>query len=101
MKDVDVVNVSAVAEQEPTSGLGDDLKVGGKRSVSDRRVRQDFDVVGLVGDQTLDGDKVRTPHNLLLPDVDVLGRVHRVVDSVPHDLPVSLLRLVPVDHSRG
>lgn len=85
----------------PTSSLGDDLKVRGKRPVSDRRVCQNFDKVGLVGDQTMNGDKVGPPYNLLLPEVDVLAGVHRVVDSVAHDLPVGLLWLVPVDHSCG
>lgn len=88
-------------ENGPTSGLGDDLKVGGQRPVSHRRVRQDFDVVGPVGDQALDGDEVGPPHDLLLPEVDVLAGVHGVVDPVAHDLPVSLLWLVPVDHGCG
>lgn len=96
-----VVQGRPVRENGPTSGLGDDLKVGGQRSVSDGRVRQHFDVVGLVGDQTLDGDEVGPPHDLLLPEVDVLARVHGVVDPVAHDLPVSLLWLVPVDHGSG
>lgn len=47
-----------MSENWPTSSLGDDLKVRGKRPISDRRVCQNFDVVGLVGDETLDGDKV-------------------------------------------
>lgn len=85
----------------PTSSLGDDLQVRGKRPVSNRRVGQNLDVVGLVGDQTLDGDKLGAPNNLLLPEVDMLAGVHGVVDSVAHDLPVGLLWLVPVDHSCG
>lgn len=96
-----LVQARAVRGGGPTSGLGDDLKVGGQRAVSDRRERQDFDVVGLVGDQTLDGDEVGAPHDLLLPEVDVLAGVHGVVDPVAHDLPVGLLRLVPVDHGCG
>lgn len=95
------MKVASVSANRPTSSLGDDLEVRGKRPVSDRRVRQNFDVVGLVGDQTLDGDKVGAPYNLLLPEVDVLAGVHGVVDSVAHDLPVGLLWLVPVDHSCG
>lgn len=90
-----------VSGNEPTSSLGDDLKVRGKRPVSDRRVRQNFEVVGLVGDQTLDGDKLGAPDDLLLPEVDVLAGVHGVVDPVAHDLPVGLLWLVPVDHGCG
>lgn len=95
------MGVASGRVSRPTSGLGDDLKVRGKRPVSDRRVRQHFDVVGPVGDQTLDGDKLRAPNDLLLPQVDVLAGVHGVVDSVAHDLPVGLLWLVPVDHGCG
>lgn len=93
--------VGESGENRPTSGLGDDLQVRGKRPVSHRRIGQNFDVVGLVGDQTLDGDKVGAPDDLLLPEVDVLAGVHGVVDPVAHDLPVGLLWLVPVDHSCG
>ena len=84
-----------------TSCLSDDLKVWRKRSIAYWGVGQHLDVVGLVGNEALDGDKVRPPNNLLLPEVDVLGGIHGVVDSVAHDLPVGLLRFVPVYDSGG
>ena len=84
-----------------TSSLGDDLQICRHWSIAHGRVGQHLDVVSLIGCQALDGEKVGGSDDLLLPLVDGLRGVAGIVDSVAHDLPIGLLRLVPVDDGSG